>query len=139
MTRSVLPRSFLFGLGFVLAVSSFAPAPPQAIPKPSSLADARYKAAIKQFDEVWTYYRQSRTQSFPVYYWSRLVLDSERDLNPTKSGRIAALEAHQDRMLKLEELVKKVRKLGFGFSIDVGATEYYLLEAERWLEQARAE
>ena len=42
-------------------------------------------------------------------------------------------------MTRLEQLVKKVRKLGFGFSIDVGATEYYRLEAELWLERARFE
>jgi hypothetical protein len=42
-------------------------------------------------------------------------------------------------MRRLDELVKKVRKLGFAFSTDVGATEYYRLEAERWLEKAKAE
>ncbi len=42
-------------------------------------------------------------------------------------------------MLRLETLVKKVRRLGFGLSIDVGATAYYRLEAESWLERARPE
>ena len=46
-------------------------------------------------------------------------------------------ESVLDRMKKLEELVKKVRRLGFGRSYDVGATEYYRLEGEAWLEQAR--
>jgi hypothetical protein len=32
-----------------------------------------------------------------------------------------------------------MRKLVLGFSIDVGATEDYHLEADRWLEKARAE
>jgi hypothetical protein len=40
-------------------------------------------------------------------------------------------------MKKLEELVKKIRRLGFGRSYDVGASEYYRLEAELWLEKAR--
>jgi hypothetical protein len=42
-------------------------------------------------------------------------------------------------MTKLETLVKKVRKLGFGQSIEVGATEYYRIEAEYWLAHAQAE
>jgi hypothetical protein len=126
-------------LGLMLTALSFAPAPPGEAPKRSALAEARYQAALKQFDEVWTYYRQSRTDSFLTYYWSRIVLDSQRDLGDTKAGRIAALEAHLERMKRLEALVRKVRKLGFGFSTDVGATAYYRLEGECWLEMARAE
>jgi hypothetical protein len=126
-------------LGLTLTALSFAPAPQQAPPKPPPLAEARYRAALKQFEEVWTYYRQSRTDSFLTYYWSRLVLDSQQDLSNVKADRVAAFEAHLDRMRRLEALVVRVRKLGFGFSTDVGATAYYRLEAERWLEKAKAD
>ena len=126
-------------LGLLLTAFSFSPAPPAAPPKHSPVAEARYRAALKQFEETWTYYRQSRTNSFLTYYWSRLVLDSQQDLCDTRADHIAALEAHLERMRRLEELVNKVRKLGFAYSTDVGATEYYRLEAERWLEKARAE
>jgi hypothetical protein len=88
-------------LGFILLGISFAPAPPEKAPERSALAEARHKAALKQFEEVWTYYRQSRTESFPVYLWSRLVLDSQRDLSAEQADRIAALEGHLDRMQKL--------------------------------------
>ena len=125
-------------LGLILVGLSFAPAPPGEATRRSALAEARSKAALKQFEEVWTYYRQARTESFPVYLWSRLVLDSEQDSSDKQADRIAALEAHLDRMKKLEALVKKVRRLGFGFSTDVGATEYYRLEAEHWLERAKS-
>src|SRR5262249_29550719 len=123
--------------GLALTALSVAPAPPETPPKPSALAEARYRAALKQFEEVWTYYRQSRTDSFFTYYWSRLVLDSQQGLSDAKADRVAALEAHLERMRRLEALVLKVRKLGFSYSIDVGATAYYRLEAERWLEKAR--
>jgi hypothetical protein len=49
-----------------------------------------------------------------------------------------ASEEHLDRMKKLEALVKKVRGLGFGRSSDVGASEYYRIEAEYWLAEARS-
>ena len=48
-----------------------------------------------------------------------------------------ALKDHLDRMKKLEALILKVRRLGFGRSSDVGASEYYRLEAEHWLAQTR--
>jgi hypothetical protein len=136
MIRPGIRRGMLLGLA--LTALSVAPAPPEEAPPRSALAEARLRAARRQFEEVWTYYRQSRTDSFQTYYWSRLVLDSERDLSPNPADRIAAHEAHLDRMKKLEALVKKVRRLGFGFSTDVGATEYYRLEAEYWLSGARA-
>lgn len=55
------------------------------------------------------------------------------------ADRIVAIEEHLARMKKLEELIKKVRKLGFGLSYDVGASEFYRLEAEYWLARARSE
>jgi hypothetical protein len=137
VSRPTMRRTLFLGL--TLAALSAAPAPPQTAPKASPLAEARYKAALRQFEEVWKYYRQSRTDSFMVYYWSRLVLESQQDLSDAKDDRIAALKAHDDRIKQLESLILRVRKLGFAFSTDVGATAYYRLEADRWLEKARAE
>ncbi len=123
---------------FVLAGLSIAPAAPDDPPKPSPLAEARYQAAVKQYEITWSYYQQARIDSYQVYVWSRLVLDAHRDLSQKPADRIVALEEHLARMKKLEELIRKVRKLGFGRSSDVGASEYYRLEAEHWLVQARA-
>jgi hypothetical protein len=39
----------------------------------------------------------------------------------------------------LESLILRVRRLGFAYSTDVGATAYYRLEADRWLEKVNAE
>lgn len=129
--------------GLLLVVLSFAPAPPPPepprAPDLAPLLEARHRAALKQFEETWVYYKQARTDAFLVYVWSHFVLESEFDLSAGKPDRIAALEAHLDRMKKLETLVKKVRKLGFGQSIEVGATEYYRIEAEYWLAHAQAE
>jgi hypothetical protein len=136
-------------LGLLLVVLSFAPAPadPAAARPPippdqaaalAALLDARYRAAVKQFDETWVYYKQARTEAFPVYVWSHFVLQTRFDMTDKRDEQIAALREHLERMRRLEELVKKVRRLGFGQSIEVGATEYYRIEAEYWLEHARA-
>ncbi len=133
------PRSSRFVvLTLVLAGLSVAPAAPDDPPRPSPLAEARYQAAVKQYEITWSYYQQARIDSYQVYVWSRLVLDSHRDRAEKPADRILALEAHLVRMKKLEELITKVRRIGFGRSSDVGASQYYRLEAEYWLAQARS-
>ncbi len=70
--------------------------------------------------------------------WSRIMLDCRREMAPKAADRLVALEEHLARMKKLESLISRVRRLGFGRSYDVGAAEYYRLEAEHWLELERA-
>ena len=139
MSHRDMPLPHLLGL--LLVITSFAPAPPEEAPAPdfSALLEARYRAAERQFEETWVYYKQARTDAYPVYVWSHFLLQTRYDLSDKKADRIVALEAHLDRMKKLETLVKKVRKLGFGQAIEVGATEYYRIEAEYWLAHARAQ
>ncbi len=125
--------------GLLLAGVSVAPVPQgQEARKPSPLAEARYTAALKQFDLTWQYYQQSRVGSFDVYAWSRLLLDAKRGVSGRQADQIATFEEHLDRMRKLEVLIKKVRRLGFGRSSDVGASEYYRIEAECWLAEAKS-
>jgi hypothetical protein len=123
----------------LLAGASVAPVPQgQEARKQSPLAAARYNAALKQFDLIWQYYQQSRVQSFDVYVWSRLLLDASKGVSDRPGKQIAAFEEHLDRMKKLEALIKKVRRLGFERSSDVGASEYYRIEAECWLAEAKS-
>jgi hypothetical protein len=102
------------------------------------LAKARHEAAVKQYDETWAYYQQARIDSYQVYVWSRIILDCRRDMANKQADRTTALEEHLGRMKKLEALITRVRRLGFGRSYDVGSAEYYRIEAEYWLEIARS-
>jgi hypothetical protein len=133
-------RRPLVVLILLLSGLSVAPAAPDATTGqpagPTPLARARFQAALDQFELVWSYFQQNRTDSFQVYYWSRLVLDSRREMGESPDDRIVALKNHLARMQKMEELIRKIRRLGFGLSSDVGATRYYRLEAEHWLAQA---
>jgi hypothetical protein len=125
--------------GLVLFGLAVAPAPqPKEAPKEQALAQARYGAAVKQYDLIWQYYQQNRVSSFDVYVWSRLLLNSQRAKSAGQAETIAACTEHLDRMTKLEELIRKIRRLGFGRSSDVGASEYYRIEAECWLADARS-
>jgi hypothetical protein len=123
--------------GISLTTLSFAPAPPTDLPQLSTLAQARHTAALKQYEETWSYYQQARIESYQVYVWSKLILDCRREMAEKPADQISALEEHLERMKKLEVLIKKVRRLGFGRSYDVGASEYYRLEAEHWIALAK--
>ena len=127
MSLSLRRRVMLTALS--LALISFAPAAPTNQNRLSSLADARLQAALKQYQETWAYYQQARIDSYQVYVWSKLILDCQREMTEDPARRSTALQEHLDRMKKLEALIKKVRRLGFGRSYDVGASEYYRLEA----------
>jgi hypothetical protein len=124
--------------GFVLVGLLLAAAPSAEPSKVESLGNARLEAAVKQYDETWAYYQQARIDSYQVYVWSRIVLDCRREMSAKAADRLAALEEHFARMKKLESLILRVRRLGFGRSYDVGAAEYYRLEAEHWLELEHA-
>jgi hypothetical protein len=130
------PRLLCWGL--LLAGTSVAPVrQAQEAGKPPPATEARYNAAVKQFDLMWQYYQQSRVESFDVYVWSRLLLDAKRGVSGKQADQVTAFKEHLDRMQKLEVLIKKIRRLGFGRSSDVGASAYYRIEAECWLADAR--
>src|SRR5262245_35386579 len=83
--RSLLAAALLAGL-------ASAPAPYAEPAKPAKLVEARYQAALNQYELTWSYFQQARIDSYQVYVWSRLILDSRRDLADKPADRIAALE-----------------------------------------------
>lgn len=124
-------------VGLWLALVSIAPAPPANTNALSALAEARLQAARKQYEETWSYYQQARIDSYQVYVWSKLILDCQSEMSEAPAEKLVALEEHLARMKRLEALITRVRRLGFGRSYDVGAAQYYRLEAEFWLTRAK--
>lgn len=133
------------GLGLGLIMVGIAMGPIAQAPRKKNvedpalkpLAEARYQAALKQYELIWDYYGQNRVGSIEVYIWSRLVLDAERAVSAAPQDRRKAIEDHLKRMKALQELVAKIREIGFGRSSDVGASAYYVTEAEYWLAEAK--
>jgi hypothetical protein len=131
-------RTLPFILGLSLAALSFAlPAQEKKADDRPPLAELRRDAAQRQFDLTWQYYQQNRVETFDVYLWSRLLLDAQRVVAGRAEDRVAACQQHLDHMVRLEALIKKIRRLGFGRSNDVGASEYFRIEAECWLAEAQ--
>lgn len=136
-------RSLQFGLLTLLAALARRPQdPPPALPAapqvPKSLAQIRIDAGRKAYDLAWLYYSENRIPSEKVYRWSRWLLEAEREASGDKAGHVAACEGHLMRIKKLEAKIQRIRKIGFGDSLDVVETDYYRKEADFWLDQAKA-
>jgi hypothetical protein len=102
-------------------------------PRPALAA----KSAQRLFDRAWAYYKKAKSDVVPVYVWSHILLEVKLDMTTDQAGQIAALEAHHQHMIDLETLVIKVRRLGYGLQIGVGQTDYFRIDAECLLAQAR--
>lgn len=140
-------RRWSVGSVLWMLVAALAPAPPQQqqvppIPTgpetPASLAKVRADAGAKAVDLAWLYYSENRIDADKVYRWSRRTREADLDSATDKGERVAANEAHLTRMLKLEAKIAKIRKLGFGNSLDVAEVDYYRKEADFWKADAQA-
>jgi hypothetical protein len=72
-----------------------------------------------------------------VYTWSVRLLDAERDLSSRHDDRISALQGHLQRMTDLQKQVKRMLEELLPPKTAMDA-EWYRLEAELWLAQARS-
>ena len=141
MSQRLLLASPMFGLViFVLA-----PAPPPAANPQEHLAPAKAKLdAVRRVHQLKAEMRkrgEAGVAEVPEqdYVWSRRLLEAERDAGGKMHDDHDALDAHLDRMKQLEALVKQSHRVGEASALHVAAAEYYRLEAEFWLAQAKAE
>jgi len=138
-------RRRMVGSALFMLFAALAPAPSQqAPPDPptpeavAGLAKVRAEAGARAVELAWLYYSENRIDADKVYRWSRRSRQADLDSATDKAGRVAAAEAHLARMLKLEAKIAKIRKLGFGNSLDVAEVEYYREEADFWKGDAQA-
>lgn len=76
--------------------------------------------------------RQVGLPSSNTYYtWSRRWLEAKLDLCQTRKERLAAYEAHLDRMNAVSQKLKENKNESL-------AMEYYRVEAEMWVVKAKA-
>jgi len=113
-------------------------APTKSLQKP--LEDQR--AVLKEMHRLHgTVGLVSPSPSYDVeseYLWSRRLLAVERVLGNKKDDQITALRGHLGRMQRLEDRVQKLVKSNVLSELDTLAARFYVLEAEYWLEQAKA-
>lgn len=78
---------------------------------------------------------RSQLSSDPLHIWSLRWLNTELELHKSQKDRIAACQAHFDRMLALNESIKKLEAVE---PVQKEFVRYYLLEAAAILEKEKA-
>jgi hypothetical protein len=124
---------------FVPVVAA-APAPPEG-KAPPELLKAQRDAARKTYEMSAQCYAEGVPpgDAEKCYLWSRRWLDAERQLAGDGDADRAAVVAHLDRMKHLEEMTRKLLRVGAKSVtvVDAAAAAFYRAEAEVWVAQAK--
>lgn len=72
-----------------------------------------------------------------AYTWSLRWMQAQQDVSDKTEDKVAAAQAHLDRMRKMEDFVRQQQRRGAAADADVAALEYYRLAAEGALAAAR--
>jgi hypothetical protein len=116
-------------------------------PKPAALQEkkgpterdrALAKAAEDQYTIRWKEYLAGKTVTDFVLPWSVNWLKAQLKLCDKKADVIAAYEAHLERMKQVEDAGKQKFEAGAVAGSQYYQATYYRIEAEIWLEEARA-
>jgi RND family efflux transporter MFP subunit len=73
-----------------------------------------------------------------VYIWSVRLLKAQHEASGNTEDRVAALEAHLQRMQELQQRSAEMYRNGLVSSLDTSAVEFYRAEAALWLARERA-
>ncbi len=137
----MLVRTFRYPV-LILALAA-APAvlfsPAQAGQGQKANAKARLQAARKVYEGYLSRYKIGPSQPLDaekLYQWSRRWLEAQQDLALKKADRVAAAEAHLARMRRLEQTMRDLARKEVA-PYEVAGAEFYRLEAERWVAQAK--
>ena len=127
-------------LAFVSLVSAStialaAPAP-LAAKVPADLLKAKLEAAKKAYETAFPADEKLGVDAEGAYQWSCRWLETEREESDKKDDRIAAAQAHLDRMRALKKRAQEVAARASAV-VNLPGIDYYCIEAEIWLAQAK--
>jgi RNA polymerase sigma factor (sigma-70 family) len=116
-------------------------------PRPAAKANDKLNALLKERQDTAKAEWEDRNQQFIagqgtfsfLYDAGRRWLDSQLDMTDKQSDRVAALEAHLQRMKELEKVQQARFDAGRIATPDLAQAKYYRLEAEIMLERAKSQ
>ena len=103
-------------------------------------------ALLQAAKEVYLGYKKQMDGGQPVrvgdhfeflYRWSRRWLEAELAIDSAKNKQIAAYAAHLERMKGLETKRQNELKEGQAVKFEVAVPEFFRIEAEQWLTEAK--
>jgi outer membrane protein TolC len=102
------------------------------------LIQARRDLARSQYDRTVASYQAGREIGpDALSVWSRRWMEAEVELAGRKSDRVAAAEAHADRMRVLKDLARARYQAGVAGSDDMAEAQYHYLEAEQRVQDLK--
>ncbi len=111
---------------FVNKAALAAPAPKV----PEELLKASRDAARQTYEGIERRVRGGQGNASELPLWSRRWLDAELALSDKQDHKIAAYQAHWERMKTLEDLALALFRAGQGHQSDATAAAYFRVEAE---------
>jgi hypothetical protein len=103
------------------------------------VAKVRIEAAQAAYDQIFPLPFNGIRPVQEVYEWSNRWREAAMWAAQTKAEKVAAAEAHLDRMRELQKPVKEGEKAGRVPSFEAWATDFYVAEAELLLSAAKAD
>jgi hypothetical protein len=125
-------------LALVLPCFSFAPAATDDKPELAALAEARYQSAREFWDESWVVYTRGGMGPMNMSLISLRLLEAQLDRSEKDADKIAACQAHLDRITKMQAIATKVRRLGFSSKYEIKEMEFFRRDAEFRVARAKA-
>ncbi len=95
-------------------------------------------AARTSFDQILSNYREAEIEDIDrLSRWSLITLEADQVLGNTEADRVAALEAHRDRMKRLHDFTQKIPVSDKNQPVKANHAQNILQQAEAWLETSR--
>jgi hypothetical protein len=137
----MLRATFLVALLVGYPCSEVAKAAPvrEDVKPPSELAKAKVTAAQTAYERFLALY-ENDPQSVDVekiYVWSRRWMEAQSDLSERKEDRLAAAEAHFERMKRLETQANRNVESGKAKQESRFGVEFYRVEAQAWVMEKK--
>jgi hypothetical protein len=138
MTR---PVTVILGASLAILAAAWlrAAAPDVPVKESEELIRAKIAAARKTYEVVWQNNREGIVPFAELAYrWSRRWLEGELELSDKKADQVAARQAHRDRMRQLARITRDRYRNRVSTLDEAAGTDFYVTEAELWVQQARS-
>ena len=108
-------------------------------PAVNALVKARLETARDVFKHEMERYEHTLTLfGDDASVWSRRWMEAELLLSPNRAEKLASIQAHVERVKRLESIAGQYAKTGQGRASDALKAKYFRLEAEQMLVEAQA-
>ena len=95
-------------------------------------------ATRTSFDQLLSRFREPEIEDIDrLSRWSLITLEADQVLGTTEADRVAAYEAHRDRMKRLHDFTQKIPVSDKNQPVKADHAQNILQAAEEWLENSR--